>query len=98
MRPAMAPSAVLWLSAGGGPVGEAAQRVSGGAVGVGGVDDDDLVEGRGDGEGFVAALELADERVAEPLGAGAVLADVVGRPAFPEVVAAHRQLADELGE
>src|SRR4051794_6802437 len=47
-----------------GPVGEALEGVVGGAVGFGGVDDDDLLEGGGDGECFVGEFELSDEWVA----------------------------------
>ena len=67
-------------------------------AGFGGVDDEGLGDVAGEVEGFVVEVEVADEFVVEVLGAAAVLGDVVGGPHASEVVAAHRQLADELGE
>jgi hypothetical protein len=45
---------------------------------------------------LVGQAEVADNRVMEVLGAGAVDAQVVRRPAGAELVAARRQLADEI--
>ena len=47
---------------------------------------------------LVGEGEVADDRVVEALGAGAVEADVVRGPADAELVAAGRELADEVGE
>ena len=47
---------------------------------------------------LVAEIQLTDDRVVDTLGAGAVEAHVVRRPADAELVAARRQLADEVGE
>ena len=49
-------------------------------------------------ERFVAEGEVTDDRVVEPLGAGAVELDVVGGPADAELVAAGGELADEVGQ
>src|SRR5207237_2398551 len=49
-----------------------------------------------DGERLVAEGEVTGEWVVEPLGAGAVLADVVGGPAHSELVATHGELTDEV--
>jgi hypothetical protein len=49
-------------------------------------------------ERLVADLELADDSVVDALGAGAVEADVVRAPAGAELVAAGRELADEVGQ
>ena len=47
---------------------------------------------------LVAEVEVADDRVVDALGAGAVEAHVVRRPADAELVAARRQLADQVGQ
>jgi hypothetical protein len=52
----------------------------------------------GEVERFVGEGEVADDRVVEPFGAGAVELDVVGGPADAELVAAGGELADEVGE
>ncbi len=49
-------------------------------------------------ESLVGELEVADDGVAEPFGACAVVADVVGGPPGPEVVASGGELADEVVE
>ena len=43
-------------------------------------------------------VEVADDRVVDALGAGAVLADVVGAPELAEQVAARGEFADEVAE
>jgi hypothetical protein len=50
---------------------------------------DERLEGEG---------EIADDRMMEALGAGLVQAHVVGGPACAELVAARRELADEVGQ
>ena len=52
----------------------------------------------GELEGFEVEGEVADDGVVEPLGAGAVELHVVRGPADTELVAAGRELADEVGE
>ena len=49
-------------------------------------------------EGFEVEGEVADDGVMEPFGAGAVELDVVRGPADAELVAAGRELADQVGE
>jgi hypothetical protein len=49
-------------------------------------------------ERFVAEREVADDRVVEPLGTGAVELDVVGGPPDAELVAAGGELGQCLDE
>jgi hypothetical protein len=49
-------------------------------------------------ERLVGEGEVTDERVVQRLDVGAAELDLVGRPAHPEVLAAGRQLTDEIGE
>jgi hypothetical protein len=72
--------------------------VAGRRVGVGGVGDDRLSRVGRQLEGVVVEGEVADQRVVERLGAAAVVVHVVGGPAHPELLAAHRQLPDQLGQ
>ena len=65
---------------------------------MGGVDGDCLADIGEEFERVVVEGEVADEGVVEELGSAAVLANVVGGPAGSEVVAAHGEFADEVGE
>jgi diketogulonate reductase-like aldo/keto reductase len=53
---------------------------------------------RGEIHGFVVEGELADERVVDAFGAGAVAVDFVLGPALAERVAAGGQFADQVGQ
>ena len=49
-------------------------------------------------KGFVWQVEVSDDRVVDQLDAGGVDLDVVGGPAATELIAAGRQLTDQIGE
>jgi hypothetical protein len=65
-------------------------------AGFGGVDDECQADVGGEAERFVVEGEGTDEEMVERLGAGPVLADVVGGPADPEGLASGGELADEV--
>ena len=78
------------------PGGEQAEPFGGGRAGFGGVDQEHEPGLGGDGELLVGEGELADDGVVEPLGAGAVGADVVVGPEPAEGLAPGGELADEV--
>ncbi|SEE89814.1 MFS transporter, FSR family, fosmidomycin resistance protein [Jiangella alba] len=78
------------------PGGEQLEPFGGRGAGLGGVDEEHEARLGGDGQLLVGEGELADERMAEPLGAGAVGADVVAGPEAAEGLAAGGELADEV--
>src|SRR5829696_3911567 len=87
--------AVVWC---GGPAGEECERVMRGGTGLGGVGGH-----REPGVGWEWQLleregKLADDGMAEALGAVVVEADVVGDPAGAELVAAGGELTHEVGQ
>jgi hypothetical protein len=69
-----------------GPRREQAEPLGGRGSGFGGVDEEHEAGFGGDGEFLVGEGELADDGVTEPLGAGAVGADVVVGPQSPELI------------
>src|SRR4051794_4715505 len=69
-----------------------------GAVGLGGVGDDDVPGLGGQLEDVVVEGEVADQGVVEWLNPGAVLRHVVRCPAGAEVLAAQCQVSDEGGQ
>ena len=87
---------VAGLVEGGGPGGEELQGVVGRGAWLGGVGRDPQAGVGGEVEGLERERELADDRVVEPLDAGAVEAHVVGGPPEPEVLAPGGQLTDEV--
>src|SRR3954447_9550625 len=87
-----------WSGATRGPAGEQDERVLGRATRFGQIGDQ---AGRGaglEGKRLEGQVEVADDRMTQPLDAGAVDADVVGGPAESEVLAASGQLAHQIGE
>ena len=80
------------------PGGEQAQTLGRGRAGFGGVDHQDEAGFGGDGELLVGEGQLADDGVVEPLGAGAMGADVVVGPQAPEGLALGGELTDEVLE
>jgi hypothetical protein len=87
------------LSVGGGcQAAEQAERFGGSCAWVGGVGEDRQSGVEDELEALVVELEVADLVVAEVLDAADVEADVALCPVLAELVAAGRQLADEVGE
>ena len=80
------------------PAGQQLQGPLGGRAGFGGVERHAQAVVGVERQRLVAELELADDRVLQALGARAVEAHVVRRPADAERLAAGRQLADEVLE
>src|SRR3954452_20163683 len=78
------------------PACEQVERLLRGRAGFGGEDRDAQAVVGAELHRLVGEGELADDRMVDVLGAGAVEAHVVRRPAHPELVAARRQLADEV--
>jgi hypothetical protein len=81
-----------------GSTGEAVQGRSGRRAGFGRVDDEGQPDVGRKGERFVVKREVTDQGMVERLGAGPVLADVVGGPADPEGLASGGELANEVAE
>src|SRR3954454_19098198 len=82
----------------GGQAAEEVERVGGASPWVGGVGEDGEAGVEDDFQALVVELEVADVPVVEVLDAADVEADVVAGPVLAELVAAGRQLADEVGE
>jgi hypothetical protein len=89
---------VAWVRGAGGPAGQQGQGVLCGRAGLGGVGEEALAEIGGQRERLVWQVEVSDDRVVDQLDAGGVDLDVVGGPSTPELVAAGRQLTDQIGE
>jgi len=87
------PTSDAGLVQGGGPGGEELEGIIGGGARLGGVSGDPQATIGGQVECLEGEGELADGGMAEPLGAGAVEADIVRGPPGAEVLAARRQLA-----
>src|SRR5438105_6845761 len=81
---------------GGGPARQQVKGLSRAAARLGGEDADRQPIVGGDVHDLVGELELADDRVAQALGAAAVVADVVRGPRAAEFGATGRELADEV--
>jgi hypothetical protein len=79
-----------------GPAGQQAQGVLGGRPWLGGVGEEALAGIGGQREGLKRQLQVPDDRVVEALDAAGVDPDVVGGPSGPELVAAGRQLPDQV--
>jgi len=87
---------LLDVVGGRGPAGQQAQGVLGGRPRFGGVGEQALAGIGGQREGLKRQLQVPDDRVVEALGAAGVDPDVVGGPSDPELVAAGRQLPDQV--
>src|SRR4029453_15088827 len=81
----------------GGQAAEQAKRLGRARAGVGGVGEDRQPGVEDEVEALVVELEIADLGGVEVLDAADVEADVVAGPVLAELVAAGRQLADEVG-
>ena len=80
------------------PAGQQVERLLGGGPGLGGVERQAQAVVGVERQRLVAELQLTDDRVQQALGARAVKAHVVRRPAHAELLAARRQLADQVLE
>ena len=69
----------------------------GGRAGFGAVDEECQADVGSESEGFVAEGEVTDQGMVERLGAGPVLADVVGGPAGAEVIASPPTMPGGVG-
>jgi hypothetical protein len=78
------------------PAGQEVQGVLGGRPRLGAVGEEALAGIGSQREGLKGQLQVPDDRVVEALDAGGVEPDVVGRPADPELLAAGRQLPDQV--
>src|SRR5690242_16726266 len=82
----------------GGPAAQESELVGGGGARLGGVGGQGQARLTRQLERVEGEVEIADDRVVEVLGPGAVQPDVVRRPAGTEGVAADGELSDEVAE
>src|SRR3954470_22553181 len=83
---------------GGGPAGQQGQLLGGGRPWLRGVGSQRETDVGGQGQRVVVQSQVPDDRVVEDLDSAGVLSDVVAGPAGAELVAAGRELPDELGQ
>src|SRR6266496_3410732 len=80
------------------PAGEELEGVLGSRIGLGPIHDEGQARVGRQRYRLEGQMEVADDRVVQVLGAGVVVADVVGRPARAELLAADGQFADQVRE
>lgn len=80
------------------PAGQEGEPLGGDRSGLGAVDEEGEADIGGELHALVVQLEFADDGVVQALEAGAVERDLVRGPADSELLAARRELPDEVGE